>query len=396
MSVQTSVPDPVRIPYNGPPGSWSRDSFRRAFLLVLLIIVSVLFWAMVQGFLLTLFLAAVFSGLAYPLYVRVCRAFNGRAAFASITTVLLSFVIVAGPLLTVAGVVTNQAVQVTQNVQPWLKSVASEPTALNSYFDRIPGIEYVQPYRDELLNRAGDVVGGLGTFLFQSLSATTKSTVVFVFNLLIMLYSMFFFLKDGPALLRSSLSYLPLRDDDKAQVIDRFLSVARATLKGTVLIGILQGSLAGFAFWLVGIEGAVFWATIMIVLSIIPGIGGAIVWVPAVIILLVTGRVSAALFLALFCGLVVGTIDNVLRPRLVGRDTKMHDLMIFISTLGGIGFFGPVGFIVGPILAALFLTVWEIFGSAYRDVLSQPSPIDLAEGANQREAVNFVEPPHAP
>jgi predicted PurR-regulated permease PerM len=154
-------------------------------------------------------------------------------------------------------------------------------------------------------------------------------------------------------------------------MLDKFTSVTRATLKGTMLIGVIQGTLAGVAFWVVGIEGAIFWTTVMIVLSIIPAVGAALVWVPAAILLLAQGAVWRAVGLALFCGLVVGSVDNVLRPRLVGRDTKMHDLLILFSTLGGLVLFGVSGFIVGPILAALFVTVWEMFGAAFRDVLEE-------------------------
>ena len=145
--------------------------------------------------------------------------------------------------------------------------------------------------------------------------------------------------------------------------------MTRATLKGTAVIGILQGSLAGIAFWVVGIPSAVFWGTIMAVLSIIPGIGTALVWGPAVIILAASGNYLQAGGLGIFCAVVVGSIDNLLRPILVGKDTQMHELMIFFGTLGGIFMFGIMGMIIGPIVAALFITIWEIYGVAFKDVL---------------------------
>jgi predicted PurR-regulated permease PerM len=127
--------------------------------------------------------------------------------------------------------------------------------------------------------------------------------------------------------------------------------------------------LAGIAFWVAGIEGAALWGTIMTILSIIPGIGAALVWVPAVIILFVTGQYLTATLLAAWCAAVVGTVDNFLRPALVGRDAKMPDLLILIGTLGGLFLFGPIGFIVGPIVCGLFLTVWDIYGTTFREVL---------------------------
>jgi len=127
--------------------------------------------------------------------------------------------------------------------------------------------------------------------------------------------------------------------------------------------------LAGAAFAVVGIPSAVFWGLIMVVLSIIPAVGSALVWVPAALVLAVSGHVVKGVGLALFCGVVVGSLDNLLRPALVGKDTRMHELMIFLGTLGGIMMFGVVGFIIGPIVAALFLTVWEIYGESFRDIL---------------------------
>jgi predicted PurR-regulated permease PerM len=137
----------------------------------------------------------------------------------------------------------------------------------------------------------------------------------------------------------------------------------------------VQGTLSGLGFWILGIEGAGFWGAVMTVLSIIPGIGGAFVWVPTAIILAIQGEFGKALILVLFGSMIVGTVDNVLRPRLVGRDTQLHDLMIFFSTLGGIMLFGVMGFIAGPILAALFVTAWDMFATAF-----MPSPVVDAAG----------------
>jgi predicted PurR-regulated permease PerM len=152
------------------------------------------------------------------------------------------------------------------------------------------------------------------------------------------------------------------------------MAVARATLKGTLVIGFLQGLLSGIGFAVVGIQGAAFWGTMMGILSVIPGIGGFLVWGPAVIYLIATGRVGAGVGLGIFCGVVVGSLDNVLRPLLVGRETKMPDLLVLIGTLGGIFMFGAVGIILGPIVASLFLTVWDIYGESFKGVLAEPQP----------------------
>jgi predicted PurR-regulated permease PerM len=190
---------------------------------------------------------------------------------------------------------------------------------------------------------------------------------------------MFFFLMDGDKLLAKILYYLPLEDKDERLMLEKFTSVTRATLKGTAIIGILQGGAAGVAFAVVGIPSAIFWGAIMTVLSIIPGIGSALVWGPAAVILLANGHYLKGAGLALFCGLVVGSLDNLLRPRLVGRDTQMHELLILFGTLGGIVMFGIAGVIIGPILAALFVTVWEMYGMAFRDLLPEVGALHRGE-----------------
>ena len=165
------------------------------------------------------------------------------------------------------------------------------------------------------------------------------------------------------------LYFLPLHDRDEQLLLRRFTSVARATIKGTLIIGIMQGAICGLAFALAGIEGPVFWGTVMAVMSIIPAFGTAIIWVPALIVLALTGRFQRGGHPGVLCGAVAGNLDNVIRPRLVGKDTEMHDLFVLFGTLGGIAMFGLLGIIIGPIVAALFITVWEIYGDAFREHL---------------------------
>jgi predicted PurR-regulated permease PerM len=194
-------------------------------------------------------------------------------------------------------------------------------------------------------------------------------TAAFLLNLFVMAYAMFFFFRDGRKIIDKIFYYMPLNHEDEERLLERLRSVTRATIKGTLVIGIIQGALAGLAFWVAGIDGAAFWGTMMAVLSIVPGIGAALVWVPAVIYLFITGQTITAVLLLAWCAAVVGTIDNILRPALVGKDAQMPDLLILIGTLGGLFLFGPIGFIVGPIVCALFLTVWEIYGTTFKSIL---------------------------
>ena len=353
----------------------SEIRFRQNFLILLVAAVSIAFVAMIRTFLLTILMAAIFSGVAYPVFRRLRHLLGGRQALASLTTIVLLLALVMVPLGAVMAAIANQALRVSDNVRPRLQRMVDQPGEVETRLRALPGFDRIEPYRGPILRKAGELVGSTGSFLVNAISATTVATAVFFFQFVVMLYTMFFFLIGGPGLLRSVLAYLPLTEGDKERMVERFVSVTRATLKGSVLIGIAQGTLAGLAFWVVGIDGALFWGAMMAVLSIIPGIGGALVWVPTAIVLLATGEVWRGLGLAAFCALGVGSVDNLLRPILVGRDTQMHELMIFFSTLGGLLVFGAMGFIVGPILAALFLTAWEMFGSAFRSELAAPEAV---------------------
>jgi predicted PurR-regulated permease PerM len=346
--------------------------FRQAFLLLLVTAISVAFVAMIRTFLMTILLAAIFTALSYPVYQWLLGRFRGRQTLTAIATLVLLLTLVLAPLLVVLGAAANEALRVTETMGPRLQQLVDQPGELDSRLRGVPGYQYIAPYRAEILTKAGELLGSTSAFLFAALSATTRATAVFIFQFFVLLYTMFFFLTGGPGLLRAVLAYLPLTEVDKQRMLEKFVSVTRATLKGTILIGMAQGVLGGLAFWAAGLDGAIFWGTVMTVLSIIPGVGGALIWVPATIVLISTGEVWRGIALAAFCGLVVGTVDNVLRPRLVGQDIKMHELLIFFSTLGGILLFGVMGFILGPILAALFVTAWEMFGTAFRTELAEP------------------------
>jgi predicted PurR-regulated permease PerM len=359
------------------------DRFRRAFVLLLVIGVTAAFLWMVWSFVMTVVLAAILAGLFHPMYRRLHAMAGERGWIAALITVLTVLVVIVVPLVLVLALVASEAVRLSQAFAPRVEEIVSHPNQLPTLLERLPFYEHIAPYRAQIVARAGELVGSLGRFAVSSISATTASAGSAILQFFILLYTLFFLLIDGPSLLRKITSYLPLREVEKELVLDKFVSVTRATLRGTLVIGIVQGSLGGLSFWAAGIDGALFWGTVMVVLSVLPVVGGALVWVPAVIAMGIQGHWQAALGVTLFNALIVGSIDNLLRPRLVGRDTEMHDLMILFSTLGGIGAFGPMGFIIGPILAAVFVTSWEIFGTAFGDVIPVAQPILLTDGGTE-------------
>ena len=346
-----------------------RKTISNATLLGLVLVISALFLTMIHQFLMAIFMAGLFSAMVMPVHHWLTKKMGNREILASIVTVIGIILLVLIPLSLLITIVITQAISVGQSVTPWVQTFINEPTALSAYLEKIPYYENILPYRDVILEKAGQFVGTVSSFLIDSLSSFTMVTIDAIFSSIIMLYVMFYFLNMGDILLKKILFFLPLDDKDEQRLLIRFTSVARATIKGTVIIGIIQGTLCGAAFALAGIEGPVFWGSLMSVLSIVPAFGTAIIWFPALIILALTGNFTGVIILAILCGAVAGNLDNIIRPRLVGKDTEMHDLFVLFGTLGGISMFGLLGIIIGPILAALFITIWEIYGDAFQDFL---------------------------
>ena len=348
-----------------------RERFGQIFILVLAIGISIVFFGMIKRMAVALLLAAVFAGMFHPLYRRFVRWFGGRQAVAALVTVVVLLIVVLVPLSAFLGIVAKQALEVTHSVGPWIEQQIAQPDRLDELLWSNPRLEWLQPYQQTVMTKVSELAGSVGSFLVNSVGAATRGTASFLLSLFVMLYAVFYFLISGRKVLETILYYIPLEPEDENRMVEKFLSVTRATLKGSLVIGIVQGLLAGAAFAVAGIQGAAFWGTVMAVMSIIPAVGTGLVWVPAVIYLFVIGQTVSAIALGVWCLVVVGTVDNFLRPALVGRDTKMPDLLVLVSTLGGLFYFGAVGFIIGPVVAALFLTVWEIYGRAFADYLPE-------------------------
>jgi predicted PurR-regulated permease PerM len=368
------------------PSTISGTNLRTAFVLLLVVAVTVLFLAVTWPFFKPLLLGALLAGLFHPLYRWITRLLGGRPSLGAAVTLLVLLVLGLGPISAFLGIVVQQALTMSDQALPWLNQHLGAATTFNVQDwaqQRFPALAKYVPNQEQLLQQVGAGAKTAGTYLVGFASRMTATTAAFLLNLFVMLYAMFFFFRDGDKILERIFYYTPLNDEDETRMLTQFASITRATVKGTLVIGIIQGALAGIAFWAAGIEGAALWGTIMTILSIIPGIGAALVWVPTVIILYITGQYLTATLLAAWCAAVVGTIDNFLRPVLVGRDAKMPDLLILIGTLGGLFLFGPIGFIVGPIVCGLFLTVWDIYGATFKEVLP---PVTSFRAADEKTA----------
>ena len=352
-----------------------------AVLVVLTLGVSAAFLTMIKPFLMALLLAAIAASMLQGRFEALTRLMRGRRPLAAVVTIILVILVVVIPLVALIGVVTAQALRVAETVTPWAQKMIAQPDLLTRWIEGQTAWERVLPYEDQILQRMADLVSWLSGWAVENLSSATAGTLSFLFLLFIGLYALYYFLMHGPALLDRVLWYLPLVDEDERRLVEKFRLVTRAPLLGTLVVGGIQGRLAGIALAIAGVPSALFWTVLMVVFSAIPGIGTALVWVPACLWLAAEGARADAIWVAVFCATVVGSIDNVLRPRLVGRDTAMPDLLILLSTLGGIGMFGAVGLIIGPVLAAVCLTLWDLYGVAFAGVLPagrvpRPQPED--------------------
>jgi predicted PurR-regulated permease PerM len=350
---------------------------RRIFALLLAGGFVLLFGLLIWPYLEALVLAAVFAGLMYPLHERIARRL-GRESIAAVVTTLLALLVVVLPLTALIGVLAKEAVHVSEVVAPLVDGK-------HDIRDLSGVVPSWVPYRSQILGQANDVIQQTGTFVVDRLTKATQSTVIFLLNMFVLLYAMFNFFVHGPRLVALLDKYTPLGDEDKHEIFTKGVAVTRATLKSLLVIGALQGFLGGVAFAVVGIESPVFWGLVMAVASVLPSFGTAFVWVPASIALYLRGDTLHAVALLAWCAVVVASLDNLLRPRLVGNDVRMPDLVVLLSTLGGVAMFGVAGLIIGPVIAGLFLTSLGIMTATFERDLRPAGPepttiVSLDEG----------------
>lgn len=319
------------------------------------------------AWLMTPYFAAILWGLVAaiiftPVQRWIARRLGGRQGLAAGLTIVLILALVILPATLIGVSLVQEAAGLYAQVQDgkidfskifdnFIKSLPPTLSRLAKQYDFMDG--------DRLRELIGSgLSGGLKSVATQALTVG-QGALSFLAALGVMLYLTFFLLRDGDQLGARVLHALPLREDLRDGLIDKFLRVVRATMKGTVLVAVMQGIVGGLIFWFLGIEPALLWGLLMGIFSLVPAVGTGMVWVPVAIYLLVTGSIWEGAVLV-FCGLfVIGLIDNLLRPILVGKDTKLPDFVILIATVAGLELFGLSGFITGPIIAALFIAVWE-------------------------------------
>jgi predicted PurR-regulated permease PerM len=337
---------------------------RRLFLLLLIIITVVFFW-MIRSYLLPVFWAVVLAILFARVQERLVRETRGRRGLSAALTLALIFVIVVVPLAILGSLVVDQAVELIKKLDVDGDSLTA---GLNGIEEQMPleWLEDVGIARERVHEAVVNLVRNIGEIVLARAGALGASTLRFVVNLLIMLYVLYEFLKDGDRILEVLVRYVPFDDERERRLFRRFASTSRATIKGTFVVAIVQGFLGAVLFWAVGITSPALWGTLMALLSVIPALGTAAVWAPAGIILWLSGDIGRAIIVLLVGGVVISSVDNFLRPALVGKDTKMPDVLILVSTLGGMSAFGVSGFVIGPIFASFFVAMWQMFEQDFK------------------------------
>lgn len=307
-----------------------------------------------------------------PLHRRLSGPTGLRPTHAALITMLIITLIVMLPLFAIAAALLREAAGLYDMLQAgeldfelYFQQVA---TALPQWIQDLMRRFGVQNLAGAQQQVAYVLQQG-SQFLATQVLSLSQSTVQFVLNLGVMMYLLFFLLRDGNRLFGRIKHAIPLPRSQQDALFDKFAAVVRATVKGDILVAMLQGALGGIIFWRLGIHAPVLWAVLMAFLSLLPAVGAALVWLPVAVYLLAIGSIWQGLVLIGFGTFVIGLVDNVVRPSLVGKDTKMPDYLVLISTLGGLQLFGLNGFVVGPAIAAVFLTVWDIFSN-----LSTPEP----------------------
>ncbi|MDF3012378.1 MAG: family transporter [Cellvibrio sp.] len=330
--------------------------------LLLLLLVSVGFLMILKPFFGTIFWACAISVIFFPMHTRLLNRLNGRPNTTALISVMVCVLVVVIPVIVLISSAVAEGADFYKQLESgkvspdkYIDQVRTAFPAAQQMLDRF-GVDFVR-VKETVLSTSMSV----GKWLAQNALSIGQNTFKLLLNTCLMLYLIFFLLRDGQYLIDLLIRALPMGDERERMLFAKFGEVTRATIKGNVVIAIIQGTLGGLIFWALGIPGALLWGVVMAVLSLIPAVGPAIVWAPVAIYLFANGEsMKATILVAVGVG-VIGLVDNILRPILVGRDTKLPDYVVLLSTLGGLGLFGINGFVIGPLVAALFIAFWGIF-----------------------------------
>lgn len=338
---------------------------RNVFFSILLGFVTLLFLWLLKPFFFPVFWAAVIAGIARPLYFKINARIGRPTLSLALLFLCIAFVLMV-PLVGLGILVLDESVELYKMMRPGEYSVNEGiqrviDAMTDNYLARLVDVN-----RETILARAMEAVRSFANYLVVHLTRITQNTLGLVVQFGIMLYTLFYFLRDGDKFMEMVAKMLPMDMEKQQFLFRKFLEAARSTLKATLIIGGMQGAIGSAVFLIGGVKGAFVWGALMIFMSIIPVVGNAIIWAPAGVIMLLMGNIWQGIMILAAGVFVISSVDNLMRPVLVGRDVEMHPLLIFLSTLGGIALFGFSGFVIGPVVTALLIAVWEMHEKFYQ------------------------------
>ena len=283
---------------------------------------------------------------------------TNKKSLSSMLSLILISLLVIMPSITILGLIGNELINFINS---------SENYSFEQYFKMIPSESIINQFIawsglniNDLAEKADDFLISASKVLYQSVSTISANIINFFVSLFIFVYLTFFFLRDGEKILQHCMDAFPMKNEDESYLLNEFQKTTRATIKGTVIVALAQGFLGYLTLLLIGINGALIWGAVMALLSIIPAVGTVLVWLPIALVLFLNGEIMDASLLIFSGVFIIGMIDNLLRPILISKETKMPDYLILLTTIGGISIFGITGFIVGPIIASLFISIWSL------------------------------------
>lgn len=342
------------------------DAIQRFLSLGVLAGVTILFAWVLWPFLMSIFWAVVLAILLFPLQTRLSWHIKHKS-LAALASMFVAIVVICLPLYLIGSLALNEAFDLYHSVAGGSTDIARiTENPLVSQVLHVFDIDAAEA-QAKVIAWAQGAASYFGTQLL-SVSLATLSTLLKVG---VMLYLLFFFLRDGETLAKYFQRLIPLGDERERMLFKRFASTTRAVVKGTLIVALIQGLIGGILFAIAGIGSPVLWGAAMTLAATIPAIGAVIIWLPAGLLLIASGAIWQGALVLIGGALIVGSVDNVLRPILVGRDTAMPDALVLLSILGGIATFGMAGIIIGPVIAALFLSIWDLFGKDFGQELAE-------------------------
>ncbi len=359
------------MPDSSLPTTFERD--RKIFFLIIFGFFLYLAYRILEPFLNTIIISILLASLFYPYYTKILVRVKGKKSIASLLTSFLVVFLIVVPAIVMTTALVEQGVQSVSQIQAWLKEGNLQKLEESPRFDKVRQLtkKHLRFIDLDKLDIQGTLIKAsknFGQYLFSKGAGLLSNVAGFVMRFFIMIFLLYYLLRDGPEMLRKIKHLSPLRPDQEDRIFDKIKAVSRSALLGTFVTAIAQGVAGGIGLAISGIPGF-FWGAMMGFASLIPVVGTAIIWIPASIYLLIVGKTNWAIFLALWCIIVVGSLDNFLRPFLMKGEAQMSPFFVFLAIIGGIQVFGFIGIIYGPLILGICAVLIYIYQVEYAEML---------------------------